>query len=325
MLKHLFDYNENEEFDQVLQIKYSQLRQGKRGQSYLALRLGDASGEVRSNYWDASPIDAERLKAGTLAQVNGKLEDYQGHLQIKLFSIRPIKPTEAGDLAEFTAASPVTPQEMEGEIQRFVKRIDNVVWQQVVTFLLKKWHERFYTYPAGKTNHHAIKGGLALHTLTMLKDAQAIAGNYPQVNRSLLYAGCILHDLGKVLELSGPTVTSYTSEGNLIGHLVLIDEQVMLAAQQLQLDLTSEDLLLLRHLVLSHHGQLEYGSPKQPAILEAELLHRIDDLDAAVYAITKNLQNTKPGQFTEPVNSQNGRRYYRPIKDLPLDQSPKLG
>lgn len=111
----------------------------------------------------------------------------------------------------------------------------------------------------------------------MLKDAKGLADNYEQVNRSLLYAGCILHDMGKVLELSGPAATQYTTEGNLVGHLVLIDEQIMLAAQDMKMNLESEDLLLLRHMVLSHHGRFEYGSPKLPALLEAELLHRIDD------------------------------------------------
>ena len=116
----------------------------------------------------------------------------------------------------------------------------------------------------------------------------------------------------------------YTSEGNLVGHLVLIDEQIMLAAQKLNLDLESEDLLLLRHMVLSHHGKFEYGSPKLPQLLEAELLHRIDDLDAAVYAITNALQHTKPGTFTQPLLSQDGKRYYRPKKDEALDNAKKL-
>ncbi|GHV98195.1 3'-5' exoribonuclease YhaM [Lactobacillus nasalidis] len=312
MLKRLLDYNEGEEFDLVLIVKSSQLRQDKKGNHYLLMQLADSSGSIRANYWQASAEDANRFNAGTVVEASGMIEDYRNHDQIKLFSIHPVSPDEEVDLSQLVASAPASSQKMEKEIWAFVDKIANQHWHDLVTFLLKKWSQRFFAYPAGKSNHHAYKGGLAFHTLTMLKDARALADNYPAVNRSLLYAGCILHDMGKVLELSGPVATQYTAEGNLIGHLVLIDEQLMLAAQELGIDLASEDLLLLRHMVLSHHGRYEYGSPKLPALLEAELLHRIDDLDAAVNAITTELSTTKPGEFTPPLLSQDGRRYYRP-------------
>jgi 3'-5' exoribonuclease len=127
-----------------------------------------------------------------------------------------------------------------------------------------------------------------------------------------------------VIELSGPVSTQYTKNGNLIGHLVLIDEQIVLAAQHLGLDEQSEDLLLLRHMVLSHHGQLDYGSPKRPALLEAEILHRIDDMDAAVYAITAALQKTDPGHFTNPIPAQDNRRFYRPEHNQTLTKIKRL-
>ena len=315
MLKRLLDYNEGEEFDLVLMVKNSQLRQDKRGKHYLLMQLADSSGSIRANYWQAQAEDASRFNAGTVVEASGMIEDYHNHDQIKLFSIHPVSPDDQVDLSQLVATAPEKPAEMEKEIKDFVAQIDNKNWHDLVDLLLKKWSSRFFAYPAGKSNHHAYKGGLAFHTLTMLKDARGLADNYPAVNRSLLYAGCILHDMGKVLELSGPVATQYTAEGNLVGHLVLIDEQLMLAAQELKIDLSSEDLLLLRHMVLSHHGRYEYGSPKLPALLEAELLHRIDDLDATVNAITTQLSTTKPGEFTPPPMSQDGRRYYRPRQE----------
>ncbi|MBU3827771.1 MAG: HD domain-containing protein [Candidatus Lactobacillus pullistercoris] len=324
MLKRLLDYNDGEELDLVVIIKNSNLRRTKKDKLYLALQFEDASGEIRGNYWDADDRDAELFASGTIVELNGKREEYQGRPQIKIYSLRVVGPEEGYDLNQFVKSAPESILDMREEINKYVFEILNPIWNRIVRSLLKKWDKRFFDYPAGKSNHHAVKGGLAFHTLSMLRDAKGLADNYPQVNRSLLYAGCILHDMGKVLELSGSVGTQYTSEGNLVGHLVLIDEQIMLAAQKLNLDLESEDLLLLRHMVLSHHGKFEYGSPKLPQLLEAELLHRIDDLDAAVYAITNALQHTKPGTFTQPLLSQDGKRYYRPKKDEALDNAKKL-
>ena len=276
------------------------------------------------NYWDADQRDADSFSSGTIVELNGKREEYQGRPQIKIYSLRVVGPDEGYDLNQFVKSAPEKVDDMKEEINNYVFKILNPTWNRIVRYLLEKWGKRFYDYPAGKSNHHAVRGGLAYHTLSMLRDADGISRNYPQVNQSLLFAGCILHDMGKVLELSGPAATQYTAEGNLIGHLVLIDEQIMMAAQKLHLDLESEDLLLLRHMVLSHHGKFEYGSPKLPALLEAELLHRIDDLDATVYAVTNALQHTKPGNFTEPLMSQDGKRFYRPKVDEALDNSRKL-
>ena len=324
MRKNLMEYNDGEEMEILVMIKESKMRTSKNGKPYLILNFSDASGTIRGNYWDATKEDAQRYASGTVVELNGKREEYQDHPQIKIFSMRVVGENEGYDFSQFVKSAPVKRENLEETINKRVFEILNPTWNRIVRYLLKKWNQEFFTFPAGKSNHHAVRGGLAFHTVTMLKDAEGIANTYPQVDRSLLYAGCILHDMGKVLELSGPVATKYTTEGNLIGHLVLIDEQIILAAKELQLDPEAEDVVLLRHMVLSHHGLPEYGAARRPALLEAELLHMIDDMDATIYAITRALQYTRPGHFTDIIPSQDNRRFYRPKQDEALDNSQKL-
>ncbi len=153
---------------------------------------------------------------------------------------------------------------------------------------------------------------MAFHTLSILRLAHSVVKEYPDINASLLYAGAILHDLGKTLELSGPVATVYTVPGNLLGHIVLIDEEIANACDKLGIDKMSEDAVLLRHMIISHHGLLEYGSPVQPHLMEAEILHHLDDLDASIQMMRKALEHTEPGDYTERVFGMDRRNFYRP-------------
>ncbi len=176
---------------------------------------------------------------------------------------------------------------------------------------MQKHHEAFFTFPAAKTNHHAFAGGLSFHTLSILRLAKSVVEQYEGINAPLLYAGTILHDLGKTEELSGPVSTSYTVAGNLIGHISLVDGEIVAACQTLKLDSEQEDVLLLRHVVLAHHGMLEYGSPVTPHVLEAEILHRLDEMDASIMMIQGALAHTKPGEFSEKVFGLDKRNFYK--------------
>jgi 3'-5' exoribonuclease len=144
----------------------------------------------------------------------------------------------------------------------------------------------------------------------MLRTAEALCDIYPSLNRSLLYSGIILHDIGKVKELSGPIGTTYTTEGNLIGHIVIAVEEITKIAEELEID--GEEVLLLKHLILSHHGKLEYGSPKVPMLKEAEILHFIDNIDARMMMMDKHLEKTDEGTFTERIFPLENRNLYKP-------------
>ena len=178
---------------------------------------------------------------------------------------------------------------------------------------MKEFKEDILVYPAATKNHHDYVSGLLDHMVSMLRLGKAICDLYPTLNRDLVYAGIMLHDIGKVRELSGPIATSYTVEGNLLGHISIMVTEVAKAAVALSIE--GEEVMLLQHLVLSHHGQEEWGSPKRPMIQEAEILHYIDNIDAKMNMLTRVLNKTQPGQFSERVFALDNRAFYKPTID----------
>ena len=197
-------------------------------------------------------------------------------------------------------------------LEQMMFRIENAVWQRVVRALYRKYDKEFFTYPAAKTNHHAFESGLAYHTATMVRLADSIGDVYPQLNKSLLYAGIMLHDLAKVIELTGPDNTEYTVRGNLIGHIALIDEEITKVLTELNIDDTKEDVIILRHVVLSHHGLLEYGSPVRPRVMEAEIIHMIDNIDAEMMMMTTALSRVDEGEMKNRIFAMDNRSFYKP-------------
>jgi Predicted HD-superfamily hydrolase len=219
---------------------------------------------------------------------------------------------EPGEPTLYMERAPMKKEAMEEEINKTLFEITNPNWNRIVRFLLNKYQKEFFDFPAAKRNHHAFASGLAYHTVSMLRLGKAIVGEYPELNSSLLYAGIILHDLGKVLELSGPMSTEYTLAGNLVGHLVLVDEEIVKACIALKFDENKEDIVVLRHMVLSHHGLLEYGSPVRPRIMEAEILHQIDNLDASMQMMLTSIRQTTPGEYSDRIFGMDNRSFYVP-------------
>ena len=175
--------------------------------------------------------------------------------------------------------------------------IENASLQRITRHLIKKYQDSFFTYPAASSHHHNFASGLSYHVLTMLRVAKSICDIYPLLNRSLLYSAIILHDLGKVRELSGPVATTYTVEGNLLGHISIASDEVAESAKELGIE--GEEVMLLRHMILAHHGKMEFGSPKLPHLKEAEILFFIDNIDAKMNMFEKAFKKTDKGQFTE--------------------------
>lgn len=326
--KLLNKYENGEEMDLMALLKNVDIRVAKNGKKYLNLTFEDSSGEITGKFWDASDEDAERFQAGRVVRLAGKRELYQGNPQVKITGLRLANAEEPHDPSDFTMHAPMKAAAMEEEISQVIFEITNQVWNRIVRQLLAKHRTAFFSYPAAKRNHHAFEGGLAYHTVSILRLAHSVVAQYPTLNAPLLYAGAILHDLGKVTELSGPVSTQYTVEGNLLGHISIVDGEIVTAANDLKFDLGDEDVVLLRHMILAHHGLLEYGSPVRPRVLEAEVLHQLDEMDASIIMMTDALDKTTPGAFGERIFAMDGRSFYRPTfetDDEDDDQHPEGG
>ena len=302
----------DELFEGFYLIKSAEVRQTRAGKNYLAFTFQDDTGVIEGKRWDAQPHNVEEFTAGKVVHMQGRREVYNNTPQVNQLTLRLPKAGEPNDPADFKEKPPVDQKEIRDYLSQMIFKIENSVWQRVVRSLYSKYDKKFYSYPAAKTNHHAFESGLAFHTATMVKLADAIGDIYPQLNKSLLFAGIMLHDLAKVIELSGPENTEYTVRGNLIGHIALIDEELTKTLMELKIDDSKEEVIVLRHVLLSHHGLLEYGSPVRPKIMEAEILHMIDNLDAEMMMMTAALGLVDPGEMSNKIFALEGRSFYKP-------------
>lgn len=278
----------------------------------MTLYLQDKSGDIEAKLWTVTKDDMKILKPEIIVWVKGDVINYRGRKQMKVNQFRLATAEDGVKTQDFVDGAPLSPNEIQDELSHFILEIENAHLQRITRHLLKKYQDKFFTYPAASSHHHNFAGGLSYHVLTMLKIAKSLCDIYPLLNRSLLYSAIILHDIGKVRELSGPVATTYTVEGNLLGHISIASDEVAEAAKELGID--SEEVMLLRHMILAHHGKMEFGSPKLPHLKEAEILFFIDNIDAKMNMFDKAFKKTEKGQFTERIFGMDNRQFYNPEK-----------
>ncbi|PLR89950.1 3'-5' exoribonuclease YhaM [Bacillus sp. T33-2] len=310
MNKGILQYDVGEQVELFLLIKQSSKGIASNGKPFLTLILQDKTGDIEAKLWDVSEGDEARYSAENIVKVLGDIQNYRGRNQLKIRQIRPASVADSVQVGDFLETAPIGQDEMASKITQYIFDMKNPNLQRITRHLLKKHQQAFYEFPAATKNHHEFVSGLSYHVVCMLDLAKSISSLYPSLDRDLLYAGIILHDLGKVLELSGPVAASYTLEGNLLGHITIMINEIGKAADELGID--SEEVIVLQHLVLSHHGKAEWGSPKPPLIKEAEILHYIDNLDAKMNMMDRALNRVKPGEFTERVFALDNRSFYKP-------------
>lgn len=310
MVKGIVHYEVGQQVDVYLFIKSSTKGIASNGKPFLTLVFQDKSGEIEAKLWDATPEDETNYAAQQIVRLAGEINSYRGRNQLKIRNIRPITDLDGVTISDFLEVAPVPQDEMASKITQYIFEMNNSNIQRITRHLLKKHQAAFYEYPAATKNHHEFVSGLAYHVVSMLDLAKAISHLYPSLDTDLLYAGIILHDLGKVTELSGPISTTYTVEGNLLGHISIMVNEIGQAAKELGIE--GEEVTVLQHIILSHHGKAEWGSPKPPMIKEAEILHYIDNLDAKMNMLDRALERVKPGEFSDRVFALDNRSFYKP-------------
>ncbi len=326
------DLHEGDRIDDLFLVKSSRLAETRAGKPYLQLSVMDRSGEINGPIWERAEEVAPHCQVGNFIRLQGVVQSYRQQLQLKIDSLQPWSREEV-DLGDFVPICSKDREELAARLQSLVRSVDNPSLKKLLHRFFKKepmW-QRFQDAPAAKGIHHAYLGGLLEHSLSVAELADTISAHYPGVDRSLLIAGALLHDVGKVEELQMElALIDYTPRGRLKGHLVMGSEMVAAEAARIK-DFPQDLLEQLQHLILSHHGQQEFGSPTVPMTIEAFLLSFLDDLDAKMNLMEQlRTKMMEPGlQWTEYQRSLERFLYLSPMpqeeevaKDEPSISSP---
>jgi 3'-5' exoribonuclease len=293
------DLKENDRVSGLYLVKLKRLGTTKRGDPFLSLVLADRTGEVEARVWDDAEAASRRFGEGDVVAVEGRAGSYRNVVQLVLSRVDRAGPV--ADPSLFLESSPLDNGEMMGDLRRLLGTIENPHLKRLVERFLsdRSFCERFRKAPAAKNFHHGYLGGLLEHTLSVCRLAAAVAEHYPDLDRDLLLCGAFLHDIGKIREYTYTTHIDFTDEGRLLGHLALgaamLDEKLAGIRR-----FPGELAVRLKHLLLSHHGELSFGSPKRPKFLEAFALHLADDLDAKMSGLRRFMERDRnDGAWTE--------------------------
>ncbi|MDR0424699.1 MAG: HD domain-containing protein [Clostridiales Family XIII bacterium] len=306
----------NEEITDFFAVKMIAVKLGSNRKQYLDLLLGDNSGEITAKKWDVPDSELPALNAineGDIVKLKATVTEWNGLRQLRVARLRKAVPQDGVDRRDFIKAAPEEPESMYGYIMEAALEIEDGDLRGMAVRMLEDNRERLMYYPAAAKNHHAEMGGLLYHMKRMLMMGRQHCEVYGNLNRSLVLAGVIAHDIAKLDEMisdSDGVVSSYSFEGQLLGHIV----QGIKAVDRLagELGVPHEKAIMLEHMILSHHYEPDFGSPKKPLFPEAELLHYLDIVDARMYDMEEALKGVDKGGFSEKVRTLDFRKLYKP-------------
>ncbi|MBR6966316.1 MAG: HD domain-containing protein [Clostridia bacterium] len=298
-------------YEGFLMVRSAEKRKDVKGNDYVDMNLSDRTGEINCKIWNWDP-GASAPETGSALKVRGTVQEYNGRLQLRVEKWRNTTAEDPVDMSLLVPCAPRKPEEMMAEIRETLDSFRNEKLRRLTEGMLETAGSDLNWFPAAQRMHHAERSGLLHHTSDMLRLAKGVLEVYPWLNRDLLLAGVIIHDLGKIEELKSDkagNVTDYTRSGQLLGHLVRGITTLNRVADRLEIH--GETVELLEHMLLSHHGESEYGSPKAPMFPEAEMLHWLDMMDARMNTMKSAEDKTPEGAFSEKIFSLD-RRVYHP-------------
>ena len=282
------------------------------GKPFLTAVLADESGTIEAKVWDYSGPIGER-DAGKVIKVRGSVSDYRGALQVTVDKLRLAAEDDHVDVSRLVRVAPIDRAGAYADITRLVSTLEDADYRAMCEEMLRRHEDSFRTIPAAKSVHHSFLSGLLMHTYNMLRLADFLAAQYADsVDRSLLLAGTLLHDFGKEREFTFSElglVTDYSTKGQLLGHLVMGAQETAEVAEML--GIPEEKSVLLQHLLLSHHGEPEFGAAVLPQCAEAELLSLIDQIDSRMEIYREALAPLKSGEFSQRIFALDNRRIYK--------------
>ncbi len=312
------DLKENENFESSFLVTHKSQHISKAGRPYLNLKLADKTGEVEAKVWDNVEVLAACFEKDDFIQTAGRAALYQEKMQLSLIKIKKLNP-ETIDAADYLPVSKRNIEEMASQLLQFIRSDIKNTWVQ--QFLLSIFEDpeifkKFKRAPAAKTNHHAWVGGLLEHVLYLCELGKDVLKHYPQVNADLVYTGLMLHDIGKIYEMSYDRSFGYTDEGQLVGHLIQGVEMVYEKIRKIP-NFPEKIKTHIVHLILAHHGRLEFGSPKLPMTMEAIMVHYLDDMDSKLQGLMDLVAKENPESSWTSFNRLFGRpMYVASAKDL---------
>jgi 3'-5' exoribonuclease len=314
--KFVEELADGDSLEDVYLVVEKQYRANRNGNLYIQLDLRDRTGAISARLWNAAEQLFRSFENGDFLLAKGKVQLFQGSLQVILNHLQRV-PSEQINLADFLPHTPKDVNRLYERLRVILRSLSDPHLRALAECFLMDadFVQALCKVPAGVRMHHAYIGGLLEHVVNMLEVADRIAPFYPEMNRDLLLMGVFLHDIGKVRELTSDRGFAYTDEGQLVGHIVLGVEMLMEQAKRVP-DLTGDPvppelLLRLRHLIVSHHGAIEFGSPTLPMTPEAIALHYLDNLDAKIHSFTREIREDRGDSSWTPFNTSTQRRLFK--------------
>jgi 3'-5' exoribonuclease len=311
------ELDEREQIDQIFLVADKHLRANRNGNLYLQLRLTDKTGSLTGMLWNASDGVFNSVETGNYLRVSGTTQVYNGQMQMIITRVEPADSRDV-DEQDFITVSTEEIDKLGKRLAELLRGVTNVHLRNLAECFLadEEFMGKFMSAPAGVKNHHAYRGGLLAHVVSLMEVCRVVAPLYPELDGDLLTLGAFLHDAGKIDELTYERELGYSDEGQLIGHVVMVlstvEDKIAESETMAQEKFPRELMLRLKHLIVSHHGEYQFGSPKLPMTLEAIALHLLDNLDAKLYSVAQILREDAGSESAwTSYNQALGRKFFK--------------